>query len=96
MFSVHAGEYFDHDDSHLVDAAMSLVHIIYIISIVLYATWLLTALLMPCAMKKVPWASMSATIKSICRSALLAYRSVRQRFYWQCGIPPSALTGRHV
>ncbi len=59
--SLHADYSFDTDDTQLVNGKMDLAKkVIYIISIVLCATWLLTALLMPCAMKKVIYASMTS------------------------------------
>ncbi len=46
---------------------MGYLQIIYIIAIVMYAVWLITALLMPCAIKKVFLSRLYITFRYICR-----------------------------
>ena len=52
--SVHSGEN--------ENAAVGFLQVICIITIVLYATWLITALLMPWAIKKVTYATWTLTL----------------------------------
>lgn len=53
FFSFQQDDHPQTDDTTLSGGGMGYLQIIYIIAIVMYAVWLITALVMPCAIKKV-------------------------------------------